>query len=282
MQRTDSVYYQPSGELPHRTLLGLIACLPLATALAVAYAWLRHSWLAGIAAMPAALLIGAALAVLLWQVARRTRLRHPLAGVLLALAIGSVAWHAQAAAGLALHDGDWLQLWSPACWPRLWLSSGTDWHAGPGPGAPALLAWLDWLALSLPAAVLLRRQASQPFCETRQAWIEPCLSPRRFCHIDDVEGFVRRAEGNPADLPSLFDRPAETPHAWAQARVYRRAAGHECYLCIDNVRLLDSRREQRRRVLRPMRITPYQAAALLAEQPDAPLQPTRSAQRSTR
>ncbi|MET0331744.1 MAG: hypothetical protein ABW154_09980 [Dyella sp.] len=279
MQRIGSVYYQPSGILPHQTWLGLAACLPFAVAMAVAYAWLRHTWLTGLAALPLVLLTGASLAVLMRHVARRTRLRHPLAGVLLALGVGSVAWHIQASVGLALLDGDWLQLGSPACWLLLLLPNATD--VTTGPGASALLPWIDWLALCLPAAVLLRRQARQPFCETRQAWIEPSLSPRHFCHIDDVEGFVRRAEGNPADLVSLFDRPAESHHAWAQARVYRRAAGHDCYLRIDNVRLL-GQREQRRQVLRPMRITPYQAAALLADHPTAPIQPLRPVQRSAR
>jgi hypothetical protein len=277
MQRHGSVYYQPSGDLPQQTWLGLAACLPLAAALAVTYAWLRHTWLTGATALPLVLLIGAALAVLLRQVARRTRLRHPWAGVWLAVGIGSVAWHTQAAVGLALRNGDWLQLWSPACWLLLLLPNAND--LSTGTGASALLAWFDWLALCLPAALLLPWQARQPFCETRQAWIKPNLSPRRFCHIDDVEGFVRRAEGNPSDLVSLFDRPAESPHAWAQARVYRRAAGHDCYLRIDNVRLL-GQRQQHRLVLRPMRITPYQAAALLTDPLTTPIQPVRPSQRS--
>jgi hypothetical protein len=279
MQRTASVYYQPSGDLPRQTLVGLIACLPVVAALAAAYAWPRYVWLNGVVALPLALLSGVALAFLLRQVARRTRLRHPLAGVLLALGIGSVAWHTQATVGLALLNGGGLPLWSLACWPALLLPGTAD---SPAAGGPALLAWLDWLALSLPAAVVLRRQARQPFCETRQAWIEPCLSPQRFCHIDDVEGFVRRAEGNPADLVSLFDRPAESPHAWAQARIYRRAAGHDCYLRIDNVRLRANQRERRQLVLRPARITPYQAAALLADPVATPAQRVTPGRRGTR
>ncbi|MDP5238768.1 hypothetical protein Q9Q94_04470 [Uliginosibacterium sp. 31-16] len=246
----DSLYYQPSGKLPVKTLPAFLLTAACAVPLGWLYAWLIwHIPLVYINFL-ITLGFGGAMAVAMMMALDHGHCRNPLLATLGGLAVGLLGWYAQWAAwlGFVLADSGlapgWLDLLSRphAVWDLAWRVNETGAWSLRNSSEAVSGIWLD-IVWGVEALILLglpmfgaRSQATTPFSETAGLWFEKVELSRKYTWVGDVQAFVSQLESTPGLLRDMLQHAPEADASrYALASVYQCPGDPHAYFNLDNV-----------------------------------------------